>query len=182
MVQSLICHSQPVFALKTTPLGPTPRARWQGNSSVYLLAKPSYTELALFSLLVSSALAASCSSILFNSSIFCFRAAGVQCLESIEGCFVHIFFMSVGVNPEASSSAMNESAAFVLAYRALGNKPGGNIFTCCAHRMLIASAMSPMLSNCAAFLSKAVVVAPGRKRINSVAMLVSPRALSHLPA
>ncbi|KAA6422271.1 MAG: hypothetical protein FRX49_07741 [Trebouxia sp. A1-2] len=40
---------------------------------------------------------------------------GVQCFESMEGCFVQIFFMSVGVKPDASSSAINDSAALVVA-------------------------------------------------------------------
>jgi len=33
----------------------------------------------------------------------------------MEGCFVQIFLMSVGVKPDASSSAMNDSAALVEA-------------------------------------------------------------------
>lgn len=50
------------------------------------------------------AFARSCSSIFLSSSIFCFRAAGVQNFDSMSGCLVHTFLISVGESPDACSS------------------------------------------------------------------------------
>ena len=85
----------------------------------------------------------SCSSIFLSNSIFCLRAAGVQCFESMEGCFVQIFFMSVGVKPDASSSAINDSAALVEAWRMPEVPAVPSCSSCLVHRSVHNKAMVP---------------------------------------